>query len=93
MTEEPQKERKKFRIFGRVQGVGFRYTAMYMAQDLDLTGWVRNEDDGSVTMEVQGAEEDIYLLLQKIGSSRFIEIDDVRITDRPLEEETRFRVR
>ena len=66
---------------------------MYMAQDLDLTGWVRNEDDGSVTMEVQGAEEDIYLLLQKIGSSRFIEIDDVRITDRPLEEETRFRVR
>ena len=42
---------------GQVQGVGFRYRARYAAQTLDLTGWVENEDDGSVTLEVQGDPE------------------------------------
>ena len=34
--------------------MGFRYRARYAAQSLELTGWVENEDDGSVTLEVQG---------------------------------------
>ena len=40
---------------GSVQHVGFRYTAMYCARDLDLSGWVRNLPDGRVEMEVQGS--------------------------------------
>lgn len=47
--------RKHITFYGRVQGVGFRYTAKYLAQSMDLTGWVENEWDGTVTMEVQGA--------------------------------------
>ena len=47
-------ERRRYTITGQVQGVGFRYRARYAAQTLDLTGWVQNEDDGSVTLEVQG---------------------------------------
>lgn len=44
---------------GRVQGVGFRATARDVVQRqpptaLPLTGWVRNEPDGSVQMELQG---------------------------------------
>ena len=46
--------RRRYTITGQVQGVGFRYRARYAAQTLDLTGWVQNEDDGSVTLEVQG---------------------------------------
>ena len=46
--------RRRYIITGQVQGVGFRYRARYAAQTLDLTGWVQNEDDGSVTLEVQG---------------------------------------
>ena len=48
--------RKHITFYGRVQGVGFRYTAKYLAQSMDLTGWVENEWDGTVTMEVQGSE-------------------------------------
>ena len=48
--------RKRIVFFGRVQGVGFRYHARYAAGLYGCTGWARNEDDGSVTMEIQGAE-------------------------------------
>ena len=44
--------RRRYSIEGQVQGVGFRYRARYAAQTLELTGWVENEDDGSVTLEV-----------------------------------------
>ena len=42
--------RRRYSIEGQVQGVGFRYRARYAAQTLELTGWVENEDDGSVTI-------------------------------------------
>ena len=39
---------------GEVQFVGFRWTNKELAEDRGLTGWVHNEDDGTVTMEIQG---------------------------------------
>lgn len=39
---------------GEVQGVGFRWTSRQIADQLHLTGWVHNEWDGSVRMELQG---------------------------------------
>ena len=49
--------RRRYRATGRVQGVGFRYTVMQAAKASGLTGWVRNEYDGSVITELQGTEE------------------------------------
>ncbi|WP_273394565.1 acylphosphatase [Thermophilibacter mediterraneus] len=46
--------RLRLRFVGQVQGVGFRWTSMGVARDLGLTGWVRNERDGSVSAEIQG---------------------------------------
>ena len=46
--------RLRLRFVGQVQGVGFRWTSAGVARDLGLTGWVRNELDGSVTAEIQG---------------------------------------
>ena len=43
-------------VDGRVQGVGFRFFCTMNARILDLTGWVRNMDNGMVEMEVQGEE-------------------------------------
>ncbi len=69
---------------GRVQGVGFRYTAYNLALWLGLTGWVRNEWDGSVSMEVQGTEEKIEQFINKIQSERFIRVDSINKEELPL---------
>lgn len=54
-----QVRRLRMRFVGEVQGVGFRWTSRRVAQDLGLTGWVRNEPDGSVSMELQGPSQDL----------------------------------
>lgn len=85
--------RKHIVFHGRVQGVGFRYTAKYLAQSLELTGWVRNERDGTVTMEVQGREALINKLLKGLNGGHFISIEWMDTEEIPLEEEQEFRVR
>ncbi|WP_072523760.1 acylphosphatase [Clostridium sp. Marseille-P3244] len=84
--------RKHIVFYGRVQGVGFRYTAKYMAQSLELTGWVRNEPDGTVTMEVQGREALINKLLSGLNNNQFISIEWIDTEEIPPEEERGFRV-
>ena len=85
--------RKHIVFYGRVQGVGFRYTAKYLAQAMDLTGWVRNEWDGTVTMEIQGREILINKVLVGLNNNRFITIDWVDTKEIPLEEEKAFVVK
>lgn len=43
-------------VYGRVQGVGFRYTTQYEAKRLGLTGYAKNLDDGSVEVVACGEE-------------------------------------
>ena len=83
--------RKHMQFYGRVQGVGFRYHATYKARELELTGWVRNEDDGSVAMEVQGDPDRINLLLLYLFKQRFIRIEDMKEEKMELKKETTFR--
>ena len=71
------KVRQHMKITGRVQGVGFRYTAKNAASSLGLTGWVKNECDGSVSMEVQGEKEKIDKMMDIIDKSPFIEMEHV----------------
>ena len=75
MEDYMDKVRKHIIFYGRVQGVGFRYTACYLARPMGLTGWVKNLWDGSVEMEVQGPEEDIEEFLLRLENGRFIQID------------------
>ena len=76
--------RLKLRFTGRVQGVGFRYTATNIANQLGLTGWVYNEIDGSVLMEVQGRTSLIEELIQRLENGTFIQIDNIEKTTLPL---------
>lgn len=85
--------RMEIRFHGRVQGVGFRYRAKYMAQSLGLTGWVRNEWDGSVSMEIQGREQLINKLLVGLNQDRYIRIDWMDSEEIPLKQERGFSVR
>ena len=70
--------RRRYSIEGQVQGVGFRYRARYAAQTLELTGWVENEDDGSVTLEVQGDPDKFMRLFAMIQKSDYIRITGIR---------------
>ena len=86
--------RREYRFTGRVQGVGFRCRARYAAQGLGLTGWVKNEWDGSVLMEVQGREAAMAELLKMINAGTYIMIDRIQCRELPLEEhEYGFHVR
>jgi len=84
--------RKRYVFKGRVQGVGFRYQAKYAAKSLGLTGWVRNEYDGTVTMEVQGSEGMINKLLVGLNHGDFIKIDWIDSEDIAPIEENAFKV-
>lgn len=85
--------RKRIVFHGRVQGVGFRYTAKYLAQSLGLTGWVKNEYDGTVLMEIQGREPMIFKLMEGLNRNMFIEINWVDSDNIPVEPESSFYVR
>lgn len=53
----------RLRITGRVQGVGFRDTLRCKAEQLGITGWVRNRTDGSVEAMIQGTEASLQSLI------------------------------
>lgn len=85
--------RKHITFHGRVQGVGFRYTAKYLARSLRLSGWVKNEWDGTVTLEIQGREALIQKLLVGLNNNQFITIEWMDTEEIPLEQESGFQVR
>ncbi len=51
-------------IHGLVQGVGFRSYMVYKAQQLDISGWVRNRSDGSVEAMVHGTEAAVAAIIE-----------------------------
>ena len=67
MERESQAVRRcVVRFVGHVQGVGFRQTSAHAARSHDVTGYVRNEPDGSVELVAEGAESEIRALLDDI---------------------------
>ncbi len=89
--------RKCLVVHGRVQGVGFRYVASAIAHSCHVTGFVRNEFNGTVTIEVQGADHRVNDFIDQIREgNRFVKVNRIDITDLPLvpaNKETQFRVR
>ncbi len=62
---------------GRVQGVGFRYTAQRYAIDFNLTGYVKNLDNGDVEAQVQGEELMINYFIRTMSSIKaYIYVED-----------------
>lgn len=80
---------------GRVQGVGFRMFVQQHAMEKDVTGWVRNMEDGSVTMELQGPEDVLDALLDTIKKGNyFIRVKSLSVEMREIiPNESRFQIR
>ena len=80
---------QRIRLSGLVQGVGFRSHVWRLAKGLGLTGWVRNEYDGSVQAELQGLPEEIDMIIQRLCQDRYIEIRSMDRKELPLDETER----
>ena len=94
MLTKRKKVRKYIRFFGQVQAVGFRWRAMQAAQLYGATGWVRNEYDDSVSMEIQGTERQIDDVIAALDRGSYIVIERMEVKKlEPVEDENGFRVK
>jgi len=77
--------RLSFRIYGKVQGIGFRWFVKERAASRRISGWVRNAADGAVEGEAQGAVPDIDVFLKDIKTGHPLasvsEIDSQEMLD------------
>ena len=66
MTEMMNNAQVHVIVEGRVQGVGFRYFVLDKANQLHLTGWVRNRFNGEVEVTAEGRRQDLDQLLNHL---------------------------
>ena len=83
-------EKLRMNVQGRVHGVGFRYMTKMVADQLGVTGPVKNEDDGSVSITANAPEDIIETFIKKIKDSPSPagRVTYVDIQEDPLLEET-----
>lgn len=86
--------RRHYLVTGRVQGVGFRQFTAQRAQELQLSGWVRNLPDGNVEAEAQGALERLLLFEERLRQGPPLSrVENLTIREIPEEAEHGFAIR
>lgn len=82
---------RKIWVSGLVQGVNFRRSTQVQAEQLQLTGWVKNLDDGRVLVIAQGAEQEVSRLIRWLhygptaASVREVEVKEIVLKDEYLD--------
>jgi acylphosphatase len=85
--------RRRAVIQGRVQGVGFRYSARGQASRLGISGFARNREDGSVEVEIEGDETSVETMLAWLDSGPHgADVTSVTVSDREPAGDTEFRI-
>lgn len=85
--------RWKIVVTGRVQGVGYRYSAAHRARELDITGSVRNLPDGNVCIEAQGAASKVAEFYQWCQQGPpMAHVISAVVTEQPLQQDQDFRI-
>ena len=85
---------RRYIVRGRVQGVGFRWFVDHEARQLGITGWVRNNIDGTVEVFAMGTEQQLAALSSKLHAGpRAARVDEVQeIPAEPVEALNTFRI-
>lgn len=84
MPDETQKTSLHMRVWGRVQGVGFRAFVARNAADLNVTGWVRNIGSDQVETRAEGTRKDLEAfvkIIQRGPSASRVERDEISWDD------------
>lgn len=84
---------KHIKIYGEVQGIGYRYFVRETAKSYGITGWVKNNIDGSVEIEASGSLETMKEFIEDIKTkhkwARIVKIIDEEI---PYKKYTDFKI-
>ncbi len=87
-------QHKNITVSGRVQGVGFRYSALRAAASLGIKGFVRNLGNGGVYLEAEGGEKELDAFLRWCAEGPpLARVDSLSVTDGEIRHFTTFEVR
>ena len=82
------------RVRGKVQGVAYRFWTQRNARALDVTGWVRNDVDGSVEAFLQGSKDNVERLIERMrGGPPTARVESVHASDGHVDELDDFEIR
>ena len=77
--------RKEFHFEGNVQNIGFRFEVQSHSKPLGITGYAKNNEDGSVTAELQGTQKSINKVITYLQNIDRIQIDSITEKEIPLD--------
>jgi len=82
------------KVFGKVQGVGFRFYTQKTARELGVNGYVKNERDGSVYIEAQASEHIMETFLQWVSKGpEWARVDTLNIQEIPNQQFDDFSIK
>lgn len=84
---------RRYLVRGKVQGVGFRYFVERTANELGLSGWVRNLDDGRVEVYAAGTKDQLAALNGRLWQGpRWSDVRGVEEQEAAIESHAGFRI-
>ncbi|MDP4010392.1 MAG: acylphosphatase [Candidatus Spechtbacteria bacterium] len=93
MRNVPGMKHLNIRVSGRVQGIFYRHSAHKYAEELGIRGFVRNESNGSVYMEVEGEDEAIGKFVEWAGRGPvFAGVDRIETEEKELKNFSEFKI-
>ena len=73
---------RQVKVFGRVQGVFFRQSTFQKALELEIKGWVKNEPDGTVQVEIEGNQTAVLEMERWLKSGPpLAKVENIKVTD------------
>ena len=92
-TDTNEEQARRYIVWGRVQGVGFRYFVEDCARRLGLAGYVKNRFDGTMEVYAIGNSKQLAALKKQLWSGpRFGRVENVEESDAPLQARKAFAI-
>lgn len=87
------KERIEFKVFWRVQGVGFRFAVVRASKKFKVKGFVKNLDSGEVLVIAEGEKKELEKFIEEVKNFSFTQITKVEVQwKKTLNEFEEFRI-